>query len=107
MFNGKPFGLGRKFPLSWALPDLFRAWPFLESAERAEPHFEVVYGSSLDGTFLFSPFKHLHVSLQDNMIFGLLFAPCCTYFFMVVSVDDKFPVPVTDRQENILSGMNT
>lgn len=25
---------------------------------------------------------------------------------MVVSIDDKFSVPVTDRQENILSGMN-
>ena len=47
--------------------------------ERAELHFEVVHVSSLDGTFLFSPFKYLHVLLQDNII-GLFCAACCACF---------------------------
>lgn len=64
--NGKPSGLGWKFPLQWALPSLFRAWPFLESVERAEPHFEAVYGSSLDAPFLFLPSKHLRVFYKIN-----------------------------------------
>lgn len=40
------------------------------------------------------------------MILGLFFASCCVSFIIVIFANDKFPVPVTDRQENILSRMD-